>query len=180
MSAASIPVLETPHLRLRAPRTGDFEPYCGFWTSERSIWEDGPLTRVQAWKEFASAAGLWALKGYGAWSVEDRATGAYLGEAGLFQPVQYPEPDIGWMVVAGAEGKGIAHEAALAVRDWCYNVRGLRLLMSYIDPRNARSIRLAERLGAIRDDTARLPEGEYCIAFRHPAPGTTPEQGAPA
>jgi len=74
------------------------------------------------------------------------------------------------MVVAGAEGKGIAHEAALAVRDWCYNVRGLTLLMSYIDPRNARSIRLAERMGAVLDESAPLPEGELCVAYRHPGP----------
>ena len=170
IAPAGIPVIETARLRLRAPTLDDFEPYAGFWASERSRWEDGPLTRVQAWKEFASAVGLWALRGYGAWSVEDRATGAYLGEAGLFQPIHYPEPDIGWMVVPEAEGKGIAREAALAVRDWCYKVRGLTLLMSYIDPRNARSIRLAERLGAARDAAAPCPyPGD--LVYRHPGPG---------
>jgi len=165
-----IPVLETARLTLRAPRVEDFGPYSGFWTSDRSVWEDGPLGLDAAWKEFSSAVGLWDLRGYGAWSVADRATGEYLGEAGLFQPIHYPEPDIGWMVVAGAEGKGIAHEAALAVRDWCYNMRGLTLLMSYIDPRNARSIRLAERMGAVLDEAAPLPEGELCVAYRHPGP----------
>ncbi|HUS53006.1 MAG TPA: GNAT family N-acetyltransferase [Thermohalobaculum sp.] len=166
----AIPVITTERLTLRAARFDDFEAYAGFFGSERSNYEDGPLGRVQAWKEFAAVTGQWSLRGYGAWSVEDRASGAYIGEAGLFHPVHYPEAEIGWMVVSGAEGKGIAHEAAIAVRSFAYGTLGLKTLVSYIDHDNARSIRLAERLGAIRDDTAPLPEGERCLCYRHPGP----------
>ena len=73
-------------LTLRAPVLADFEPYAAFFASPRSNYEDGPLTRGAAWKEFASVTGQWMLKGYGAFSIEDRATGAYLGETGIFHP----------------------------------------------------------------------------------------------
>jgi RimJ/RimL family protein N-acetyltransferase len=166
----AVPELETERLRLRAARLDDFEPFAAHMASDRSIWEDGPLTRAQAWKEFASGRGLWDLRGYGAWSVEDRTTGAYLGEVGFYHPAHYPQAEIGWMVLPTAEGKGIAHEAALAARDFAYRRLGMTTLVSYIDPGNARSIRLAERMGAHRDDDAPKPEGEICVTYRHPGP----------
>jgi RimJ/RimL family protein N-acetyltransferase len=166
----AFPTLETERLVLRAPRLEDFEPFAAHMASPRSVWEDGPLDRTKAWKEFASGYALWDLRGYGTWSLTDRASGDYLGEAGIYQPAHYPEPEIGWMVLERAEGKGLAHEAALAVRGWAYGSRGLGALVSYIDPGNARSIRLAERLGARRDDEAPKPEGEVCVTFRHPEP----------
>ncbi len=46
----------------------------------------------------------------------------------------------------------------------------LRTLVSYIDPRNERSIRLAERLGARLDPRAAQPEDDPCLVFRHPGP----------
>lgn len=171
---SAIPELVTERLRLRAPCEADFPAFAAHYASPRAVWEDGPLTRAQAWKEFASCAGLWHFKGYGSLSVEDRASVAYLGEVGIYHPAHYPEPDFGWMVVAEAEGRGIAHEAALALRDWAHGTRGLTRLVSYIDAGNVRSIRLAERLGAVRDESAALPEAEECIVMRHPEPGARP------
>ena len=171
----AIPTIETERLTLRAPRLDDFELFAAHMASPRSVYEDGPLDRARAWKEFASARGLWDLRGYGAWSIVDRASGAYLGEAGLYQPAHYPEPEIGWMVLAEAEGKGLASEAALAARGWAYDSLGLTTLVSYIDPGNDRSIRLARRLGATLDDAAPKPEGEVCVVYRHPSPNSGPE-----
>ncbi len=165
-----IPTLETERLILRAPRLEDFEGFAAFFASDRSVYEDGPIGRVQAWKEFCADAALWSFRGYGALSIEDRATGAYLGETGIFQPVHYPEPELGWIVMPEAEGKGIAREAALAVRDWAYRVRGLGALVNYIDPGNSRSIALARRLGAVLDEAAAKPEDEVCVVYRHPGP----------
>jgi RimJ/RimL family protein N-acetyltransferase len=102
--------------------------------------------------------------------VEDRATGAYCGDVGLLHPAHYPEIELGWTLVAEAEGRGIACEAAVAARDWAFGTLGLTTLVSYIGPENARSIRLAERLGAVRDDTAARPEPEDLV-YRHTRTG---------
>jgi RimJ/RimL family protein N-acetyltransferase len=93
-----------------------------------------------------------------------------VGEVGLFHPPSYPEAEIGWTVMAEAEGRGLAQEAARAVRAFSYGTLGLRTLVSYIDPRNERSIRLAERLGARLDPRAAQPEDDPCLVFRHPGP----------
>ena len=170
----AIPVLTTERLTLRAPRLADFEPYAAFFASARAGLERGRKDRAGAWKEFATVAGQWVLYGHGGFSIEERTTGVYLGEAGVFHEDGYPEPELGWMVVAEAEGKGIAHEAALEVRRWAYGALGLDTLVSYIDPANARSIRLAERLGAVRDLDASAPDPDDLV-YRHPGPDALAE-----
>lgn len=165
------PVLRTGRLTLRARRVDDFDAYAAFFASPRSGHEDGPMDRDAEWKEFAANAGLWLLRGYGALSIEETATGRYCGETGLFHPDDSPEPEIGWILMEHAEGRGIAHEAAAAVRDWAFAVHPFPSLVNYIAPENARSIRLAERLGAVRDDAAPLPQATGpCVCYRHARP----------
>ena len=61
----TVPVLATERLILRAPEPADFEGYAAFYASERSVWEDGPLSRGAAWAEFAAwAGGVAARRGY--------------------------------------------------------------------------------------------------------------------
>ncbi len=71
------------------------------------------------------------------------------------------------MTTPEGEGKGYAFEAANAVLDWAFLTREMPTLVSYIAPQNARSIALAERLGATRDTEAKAPnEGD--LVYRHP------------
>ncbi|MBI1220367.1 MAG: GNAT family N-acetyltransferase [Rhodobacteraceae bacterium] len=147
------PTLTTERLTLRMPRRDDFAPRAAFYASDRSVWEDGPLDRAAAWRVFASEVGQWPLLGYGPFACDDRATGTYVGEVGIYQPEGYPEPELGWFVVPEAEGRGFAAEAARAVMAWARASFGWTRLVNYIDPRNARSIALGLRLGGVIDAT---------------------------
>ena len=90
---------------------------------------------------------------------------------GPWQPHRFPEVEIAWSIWDEAdEGKGYVHEAALVARAWAYRDAGLIGAVSYIDARNTRSIRVAERLGAAPDWDAATPKGEQCVVFRHPGP----------
>jgi RimJ/RimL family protein N-acetyltransferase len=149
-----IPVLSTERLTLRGPRRDDFPLYAAFWASPRSVHEGGPRDARRAWEDFAAGFGLWAIEGIGTWSVEERATGAFAGIVGLYHPAHFPEVEIGWAVLEPFEGRGIAHEAARAALDWAWANTHLDSLVSYIAPANARSLRLAERLGAVVDPQA--------------------------
>lgn len=169
-----IPRLVTDRLVLRPPEIADFAPFAAHYMSPRSVHEGGPFTRAGAWKEFATGIAGWALRGYGTLSVTDAASGDYCGEVGIYHLATYPEPEIGWMVVPGAEGRGIAHEAATALRAWAYGTQGWTRLVSYVDAANVRSIRLAERLGARLDRDAPLPEDDDCCVYRHPGPEARP------
>ena len=146
------PTLHTARLTLRAPVLADFDHRAEFYASDRSVFEDGPLDRRQAWRVWASEVGQWPLLAFGPFSVEDRHTKSYLGEVGVYQPAGYPAPELGWFTIPSAEGKGIAFEAATAVMIWARQTFGWDRLVNYIDPRNTRSIALGLRLGGVISD----------------------------
>lgn len=166
----SIPTLTTDRLILRAPVEADFDILAAsFADEEHSKGFGGPLNRSQAWRWFASVLGHWSLRGYGFWSVEDKASHAFLGNVGIWNPEGWPEPELGWMLNKSATGKGIAHEAAIAAREYAYGPLGMTTLISCIAPWNAPSITLAERLGAKYESTYENEiHGEMHI-YRHPA-----------
>jgi RimJ/RimL family protein N-acetyltransferase len=55
--------------------------------------------------------------------------------------------EIGWALAAEFHGKGYAFEAASAVLDLAFRTIGLHRVYAELDPRNAASIALCERLG---------------------------------
>lgn len=146
-----IPTVETARLRLRAPIPSDFAAYAEFRLSERTRILGGPNPRDEAFHMICALVGHWHMRGFGRWMVADRATDAPLGVVGLYYPDGWPEPEIGWQVFDGAEGKGVAHEAAVAARDFAYDTLGWRRVVSLIVPTNARSIALAQRMGCTRE-----------------------------
>lgn len=86
----------------------------------------------------------------------------------------WAEPELGWgMWDAAHEGKGYAHEAAIATRAYAYRTLSWTTAVSYIDPDNAHSIALATRLGCTLDPDAALPDlpdWDGTLVYRHPAP----------
>ena len=169
---AGVPVLETERLVLRAPGLQDAEAYVAAHVQDRARWMGGAQGRDKAWRIFAQIIGHWALRGFGMWAVTERGRDECLGTVGCWFPEGWSEAEIGWFVFPAAEGRGIAREAALAARAHAYRVLGWTTAVSYVHPENARSILLAERLGAVRDDAAARPMPELgTLVFRHPAPG---------
>jgi RimJ/RimL family protein N-acetyltransferase len=170
-----IPVLTTERLTLRGPGPDDFEAVAAFLGSDRARYVGGARSRREAWRTYAALVGHWELRGYGMWAVEEAATRAYVGMVGLYDPEDWIAPEIGWWVVsAEQEGKGFAYEAALAARRYAYAIAGWRAAFSVIHPDNARSIRLARRLGATLDRELAADSGGPALVYRHPAPEGRP------
>lgn len=146
--------LETPRLILRPHRVEDY-------AACRQLWADADVVRfiggapqeAQAvWFRLLRYAGMWALIGYGMWVIEDRTTGAALGEAGLLSAERgLPElegvPEAGWVLRPDAWGRGIATEAMAAVLHWADDHVDAPSVRCIIDPANAASIKVAEKIG---------------------------------
>ncbi|MHC0054264.1 GNAT family N-acetyltransferase [Actibacterium sp. D379-3] len=168
----NIPTLETERLILRGPKAEDWEADAAFRTSDRAQFVGGPYTRMTAWRGFAARWGHWAMRGYGMFTVTLRGSDAALGVVGPLFAEGWAEPELGWILYEAAEGKGIAHEAALACRDYAYGTLGWTTAISYIDADNTRSRALAERLGCVLDPTVSHPFGAEAstLVYRHPSP----------
>lgn len=162
-----IPRLETERLILRAPGMEDWPDYADLMLSPRAVYMDGPFTISYAWGMFCHDIAQWPLMGHGALMMEERASGACLGQVGINHGPLFPEHELGWLLYQHAEGRGFAFEAAKALRDWGFKERRLETLVSYIDPGNLRSQRLAERLGAKLDEGA-VRQDPTDLVFRHP------------
>ena len=143
-----IPRLETERLILRGMIEADIVEEQAFLATDRAAFVGGPMHKFDVWRYCASLMGHWKFRGFGLFAIEEKVTGRYLGRAGPWFPQDWPEPEIGWTMMANAEGKGFAREAAEAARAWAYTEKNLDKMISLIDPANTRSIALAERLGA--------------------------------
>lgn len=174
--AALVPEVETARLRLRAPRLDDFPIYARFPLYALFGRDGAAAVRDQralaGWLDFCQLVAGWALRGFGPWTIEPRDGGAALGAVIINHEFGHPEPEIGWVATPEAEGRGLITEAALAARDQAFGPMGFKTLISYIDAGNARSVAVAERLGARRDPAAEAALGNGCLAYRHTAPET--------
>lgn len=167
---SATPVLTTDRLVLRAPLAADWPAWRDFALSPRSHFvRAAEITEGLAWRGFGQMIGHWVLRGFGTFIVTDRATGQPLGGVGPWYPVNWPETEIGWHIwTEGAEGGGLAAEAARATIAHAWGALGWTSMVSYIDPANLRSITLAERLGATLDPAAAQPYPEKpCLVYRH-------------
>ena len=164
----NIPVIETPRLMLRGPEPEDYPDFKATFASYRSRFMGGPLSPYEAWMLYAAEIGHWQIRGFGMWMIHDKKTEETYGMAGGWQPAQWPAPEIAWIIWPDKAGRGYALEATHYARRYLY-ANGWEGAVSYIDPKHLDSIRLAERLGAVKDPEAPSVDGDD-VVYRHPSP----------
>ena len=152
MTAALPDTLRSERLVLRRPTLADLEAYVAYYTGPRTGGVGGPKPRHIVVERFAAMVGQWALRGYGRYAITDGGTG--FGHAGVMQIDDGDAPELTWTLWdASREGQGYATEAARAVQDaW----HGPDLIVR-IDPANAASLRVAQKLGYRPDPKAPRP-----------------------
>ncbi|WP_370275026.1 GNAT family N-acetyltransferase [Pararhodobacter marinus] len=178
--AASLPMLRTDRLLLRAPRLEDFALYAELLSGARGAGFGGPLTREAAWDDWMRMVGLWLMRGHGVWTAETRASdldpALPAGQIAGFVLIGFEpgdeEPELGWILASDFEGRGLAQEAAQALLDYVHDTLHFTSLVSYIDPDNARSRDLARRLGARFDGMLDGSEIWRHLPPRQPERGT--------
>jgi RimJ/RimL family protein N-acetyltransferase len=144
------PVLETERLLLRHFRESDFDAYAALLGDRklmRYLGDGRPMARDEAWRNLALVVGHWELRGFGLWAAEEKETGRLAGRIGFIQPEGWPGFEIGWLLGHAHQGRGLATEGARAALDYAFRELGRGMVISVIDPANAASIRVAERLG---------------------------------
>ena len=132
-------MIETERLILRELREEDFEALFSV-LADSDILRHSPYTfdekRVRNW--IAKNRARYGVWGFGLWAVVWRETGEMIGDCGL--TVQEIDgafcPEIGYHIAARFQRRGIASEAARAVRDWAFERTPFRELFSYMKADN--------------------------------------------
>lgn len=172
MTTFTLPQLDTDRLILRSPQIADSDAFAAFLASDRSKYVGGPgndfFNSCRAW---GHAAASWIFRGYGPFTL-CLHDGTPIGHAGPWFPRPWPEPEFGWCLWDEQyQGQGLMTEAMIAIRDWTFDATDLNSLVSYIDPDNAASIAVADRIGAVLDPNATAPDDDPVVIYRTHAGG---------
>jgi RimJ/RimL family protein N-acetyltransferase len=175
--------LQTDRLILRLPTIGDADAAADYLTDPEvmryiggeTVPRDAAPSVVQKWLD------RWEANGFGHFVIERREDGRFLGRVGIIawdirtwhhvtlaDVGDHAQPELGWTLVREHWGNGYATEAALAARDWARRERGIDRLISLIHPGNARSQRVARRLGARPAETVTLFDSGPAVVWVHP------------
>ena len=160
-----VPELATERLKLRAIRLSDFAALAEIVCSDRARFMGGPFSRRDAWHEFMQLGGGWMLHGHGGWTITMDGTICGFALIGV-EPGDH-EREIGYSLLPEFEGQGIATEAARAALQFGFEVLKFPTLVSYIDPDNIRSIRVATQLGGVRDEQAEAKLSHDMQVYRY-------------
>jgi RimJ/RimL family protein N-acetyltransferase len=187
--AREAPRIETERLILRPFVAGDLDAHAATLADPEVMRHIGgsPVNREDSWRRMMSGVGSWSLLGMGPWAVELKADGRMVGHCGFFQfhrdmqPPILGEPEMGWIFDRSVHGQGIALEACRAALRWADETIGAPSYPAIIDLENLSSMKLAERLGFVRQPDAVYRDAPMALfrrAGRSPASAATASTAA--
>ncbi|MFD3695939.1 GNAT family N-acetyltransferase [Streptomyces sp. NPDC058646] len=152
--------LHTDRLTLRRWRACDLAPWAAMNADPEVREHLGDLlTRGQSDDSVARFQAAFDRRGYGWWAVEVRATGRFIGLAGLDEVddgMPFTGTEIGWRPARPAWGQGYATEAARAVLAHGFDTLRLPEVLAVTTAANLRSQAVMRRIGMTRD-----PAGDF-------------------
>ena len=109
------------------------------------------MTGEESSRQVGGFISHWEQRGFGLWTVEEKASGAFIGRIGLMVHDDWPEgkhkTEIGWMLDRPYWGRGLATEGALASVAYGFAELGLERIISNTLPMNAASRRVMGKAG---------------------------------
>lgn len=166
--APLVPSLETSDLLLRGPQPADLPAAVALHQHPDFYRFLGgkPFAEEDVWRRMLGQLGHWAMFGYGAWAIEEKTTGRFIGSVGFFDFQRNLTPSLkgtleaGWTLDPSLHGRGYASQAVQAALAWMEPRFPAARLTCIIDPDNAASLGVARKFGF----------REFARTFYHDAP----------
>lgn len=169
-----VPVIESERLRLRGHQMSDLDACASMWgdPSVTTFIGGQPSSRPEVWRRILSYIGHWELFGFGSWLVEEKATGSFVGEINFarwmrgIDFIHSETPEAGWALHPKQQGKGYALEGLLCALNWIDGRSQFEFTNCMVNPENARSLSLAEKLGYYEVGRATLTDEPLVLMNR--------------
>ena len=166
-------VLETDRLFLRKMRLDDLNALLKIFTDPKVMASFGGelFARDQMQRWLDSNLAHQAQHGYGLFAVIHKANGELIGDCGLehMELKEKQETELGYDFRSAYWNRGLATEAATAVRTFAFEALQLPRLISLIRTGNAASRRVAEKVGmTLQEDITRHDIRYWVYAIEHP------------
>lgn len=141
--------LETKRLKFRLWRESDFEILANYFSRpEYAKYLGGVRSPEQSWRVLCTYIGNYHLKGYSYLALEEKNSNKLIGSIGIWNSDPWPEPELGYWLLPEYTGNGYITEGGMKVLEFAKQKLNLGSLVSYIDPTNEPSKKVALRLGA--------------------------------
>lgn len=152
---AAFPVLATERLVLRALRPDDAPAVFAIMADPRVVRYFGspPMASLaDAERRVAGCAQDFQAQSGVRWAITWRSDGRLLGSGGFWRLVRpHFRAEVGYELSADWWGRGIMPEALAAILDFGFGPMGLHSVEAQIDPANAASRRVLEKLGFVQE-----------------------------
>ena len=156
-------ILETPRLVLREMMLADLD-FVAAMLADPEVMRYYPkcYSRAEAEGWVRRQLGRYARHGHGLWLVQDRATGAPVGQVGLIRQLigGVKESEVGYLIHRPYWRRGLATEAAAAVRDHAFETLGKPRVVSLLRPENLPSRGVATKIG-MRPEPCTVSHGGF-------------------
>jgi ribosomal-protein-alanine N-acetyltransferase len=172
--------LKTKRLLLRPLQAADAESLARLWTDpEVTKFMGGPRDFETVRQTLLADARADPLPEFDLWPVIEQATGRIIGHCGLLDKEVEGVTEIELIYVFAKDvwGKGYATEMAAAVKDYAFSQLGLKRIIALIDPENAASERVAEKVGLHFEKDVVRPEGETRRVYARNRQGPKTDRG---
>jgi len=157
-------VIETERLNLREMSVGDAASVLEILNDpgfKRFVGDRGVRTREAAARYIEERfVESYRQHGFGLWLVETKDEGVPVGICGLLKRKELNVVEVGYAFLPPFRSRGYAFEAASAALRHARDVLGLPRLYAVVNPDNAVSIRVLEKLGMKFERAVRLSAEE--------------------
>ncbi|MCJ7420246.1 GNAT family N-acetyltransferase [Sphingomicrobium astaxanthinifaciens] len=164
--------VETERLQLRPVTIDDLPAYAAMLADPDAFTysDRGPMGSDEAFTRLCRQVGHWTLLDYGLFAVFEKFTGHFVGEVGFGNFNREigsgfdGHPEACWTIRKPFQGKGYAHEAALAALQFTEDRLIATRTVAMIHHKNMASIHIARKLG-FRAYDERIYRGYRAILF---------------
>ena len=168
-------ILETPRLQLREMNILDMKALSSILQDEKVMYAyNGAFSEEETTTWMQKQLQRYKEHGFGLWAVLKKETNEMIGQCGItlqeYNNTQVPE--IGYLFAYKYWHKGYATEAAIACREYGFQILHFNVLYSIIRDTNISSQKVAIRNGMSQIDTiikhyrgVEMPHRVYCIKY---------------